>query len=69
MKSSLSAVKRQRFPAQAGRQVHGIFIHGVGIGLFTQGDDGFNLPNCKFYLAVVIRILSRRVLCYCFGIL
>ena len=31
MKSSLAAVKRQRFPAQAGRQVRGLFILGLGL--------------------------------------
>ena len=30
MKSSLAAVKRPRFPAQAGRQVRGLFILGLG---------------------------------------
>ena len=31
MKSSLAAVKRQRFPARASRQVCGLFILGLGI--------------------------------------
>ena len=30
MKSSLAAVKRQRFPAQASRRVRGLFILGLG---------------------------------------
>ena len=30
MKFSLAAVKRKRFPAWASRQVHGLFIRGLG---------------------------------------
>ena len=32
MKSSLAAVKRQMFPAQAGQRVRGLFILGLGHG-------------------------------------
>ena len=37
MKSSLAAMKRQMFPAQAGRRVHGLFTLGLGscIVIFT----------------------------------
>ena len=31
MKSSLAAVKRQRFPARASRRVLGLFILGLGL--------------------------------------
>ena len=34
MKSSLAAVKRQRFPARASQRVHGLFILGLGACVF-----------------------------------
>ena len=36
MKSPLAAVKRQRFPARASRQVRGLFILGLGSSPTTK---------------------------------
>ena len=53
MKSTLAAVKRQRFPSQASRRVHGLFILGLGLVLKGLADLGKHITfdgHCRLYL-------------------
>ena len=69
MKSSLAAVKRQRFPARASQQMCGLFILGLGVELWREARNLQDPLDKQLQLdaSSVINIVASYIHRYSFG--